>query len=118
MKIVITKEKYLDEIKQEFSKAFPYLKLDFKIPEQHTLRTIINRMPDRKLKVGDILVDKPDGEINISENNSIHQLTQKFMEYFGLKTSFYRKSGNIWLEIKLTGDWSLKQQNENGMEMY
>ena len=74
--------------------------------------------PIGQQKLGEILKDSPEGVISINENNSIKQIAQKFAENFGLKTRFYRKSGNLWLEIKMTSDWSLKQQNESGMEVY
>ncbi len=117
MKIIISKERYIDDIKEEFNAAFPYLKIDFKVDTN--LPTLVrNKMPIGKLQLGDILKDGQEGILSINENNSIRQVAQKFADNFGLKTNFYRKSGNLWLEIKATGDWSLKQQNESGMEVY
>ncbi len=118
MKVIISKDRYLDEIKQEFSNAFPYLKIDFKMPEGIATRSFKPKTPVNQLKVGDILKDNPEGVIIINENNSIKQIAQKFADHFGLTTLFFRKSGNMWLEIKMTGDWTLKQQNESGMEVY
>lgn len=116
MKIIISKERYIDDIKAEFNTAFPYLKIDFKIDS--TLPRTRIKNPLGKLKLGDILKDNPEGVISINEYNSIKQIAQKFADNFGLKTNFFRKSGNLWLEIKATGDWTLKQQNESGMEVY
>jgi len=118
MRINITRDKYLEEIKQEFNKAFPYLKIDFKIPEKIASKDFRNKIQFPLLRVGDLINDNPEGAITINENNSIKQIAQKFAEHFGLTPNFYRKSGNLWLEIKMTGDWSLKQQNESGMEVY
>ena len=119
MKIIISKDRFIDDIKKEFNNAFPYLKIDFK-PENiaPTPNAMRKNTPIAQMKLGDILKDSPEGVISINENNSIKQIAQKFAENFGLKTRFYRKSGNLWLEIKMTGDWSLKQQNESGMEVY
>ncbi len=119
MKIIISKDRFLDDIKKEFNNAFPYLKIDFKqdtIPA--TSIGFRRNMPISQLKLGDINKDSPEGVISINENNSIKQIAQKFAENFGIKTNFFRKSGNLWLEIKMTGDWSLKQQNDSGMEVY
>lgn len=117
MKIIISKERYIDDIKAEFSSAFPYLKIDFKADDS-ILNRFRNKVPIGKLKLGDLINDSPEGIISINENNSIKQIAQKFADNFGLKTNFFRKSGNLWLEIKATGDWSIKQQNESGMEVY
>ena len=117
MKIIISKERYIDDIKAEFSSAFPYLKIDFKTDANLPVR-LRTKLPVGKVKLGDLLKDNPEGVISINENNSIKQIAQKFADNFGLKTNFFRKSGNLWLEIKATGDWTLKQQNESGMEVY
>jgi hypothetical protein len=116
MKIIISKERYIEDIKAEFNTAFPCLKIDFKIDT--ALPTLRSRVYSGKHKLGDILKDNPEGVISINEYNSIKQIAQKFADNFGLKTNFFRKSGNLWLEIKSTGDWTLKQQNESGMEVY
>ena len=117
MKIIISKDRYIEDIKTEFNNAFPYLKIDFK-PENNVVTGMKQRVSTGKIKLGDVLKDNPEGVISINENNSIKQVAQKFSDNFGLKTQFYRKSGNLWLEIKVTGDWTLKQQNESGMEVY
>lgn len=119
MKIIISKDRLIDDIKKEFNNAFPYLKIDFKLDTIATSTTSFRRnAPIGQLRLGDIIKDSPEGVISINENNSIKQIAQKFAENFGLRTNFFRKSGNLWLEIKMTGDWSLKQQNESGMEVY
>ena len=118
MKIVISKDKYLEDIKQEFNKAFPYLKIDFRMPESYANKIIRKITPLSELKVSDILKDHPEGVITIEETHSIKEIVQKFADHFGLNTYFFRKSGNLWLEIKVTKDWTLKQQNESGMEIY
>jgi len=118
MKIVISKNKLLEEIKQEFNLAFPYLKIDFRLQDGNEKKAISSRLPSKKLTIGDLLKDNPEGVITISEHHSIKQIAQKFAEHFGLITFFFRKSGNMWLEIKMTRDWTLKQQNESGMEVY
>ena len=119
MKIIISKDRFIEDIKKEFNNAFPYLKIDFKPEIPIALPNSMRKStPIGQLKLGDILKDSPEGVLSINENNSIKQIAQKFAENFGLKTNFYRKSGNLWLEIKMTGDWTLKQQNESGMEVY
>jgi len=119
MKIIISKDRFLEDIKKEFNGAFPYIKIDFKLDSIASSSVGFRRnTPIGQLRLGDIIKDSPDGVISINENNSIKQIAQKFADNFGLKTNFFRKSGNLWLEIKMTGDWSLKQQNESGMEVY
>jgi hypothetical protein len=118
MKIIISKNKFIEEIKQEFNLVFPYLKIDFKLQDGNASKNVATKIVSKKVTIGDLLKDNPEGVITINEHHSIKQIAQKFAEHFGLITFFYRKSGNMWLEIKMTRDWTLKQQNESGMEVY
>jgi hypothetical protein len=120
MKIIISKDRLIDDIKKEFNNVFPYLKIDFKLDPIATSTSTCFRRNEfvGQLRIGDIIKDGKEGVISIKDTNSINQIEQKFAENFGLRVNFFRKSGNLWLEIKMTGDWSLKQQNESGMEVY
>ncbi len=118
MNINISREVLLSEIKKEFTNTYPYLKMDFKIPENKIPKHSGNKGSVRELSVGDILNNNPEGTITIEDDNSIKSIAQIFLDHFGIETMFYRKSGNLWLEIKLTNEWSLKQQNQNGMEVF
>ena len=118
MKIIIAKDRYIEDIKKEFNNAFPYLKIDFKPKADSLGKTNRLRPAIGNMKLGDLMSSSPEGVITIDEGFSIKQIARNFEEHFGLTTLFYRKSGNLWLEIKMTGDWSIKQQNESGMEVY
>lgn len=115
MKIIISKDRHIEEIKKEFNEVFPYLKIDF-TSKFNSPKGIIKRFGP--LRIGDIGNGISEGTIILNENLSIKQVIHRFEENFGLDTHFFRKSGNSWVEIKATGDWSLKQQNERGMEVF
>lgn len=118
MKILISRDRYIDNIKKEFAQAFPFLKIDFKqkpLNLQSHPKARISYLPQR---VCDFANNAQDGVLSISENNSIKQIITKLEEHFGLNAQFFRKSGNSWVEIRNTVDWTLKQQNESGMEVY
>ena len=58
-----------------------------------------------------------EGVAEISGDMTVLELENLFMNRFGLAAQVFRKSGNIWLETIRTDNWTLKQQNNHGMEI-
>ena len=48
---------------------------------------------------------------------SVNSLEQSFRDIFGLHVEVLRKSGKAWLETSVTGNWSLMEQNAEGMAL-
>ena len=57
------------------------------------------------------------GEIEIMPEMSVNSLEQSFRDIFGLHVEVLRKSGKAWLETSVTGNWSLMEQNAEGMAL-
>jgi hypothetical protein len=48
---------------------------------------------------------------------TVSELESLLLQLFGLPVQVYRKSGNFWMETRMTRDWTLKQQNEHGKDI-
>ncbi len=51
--------------------------------------------------------------IKIFDDKKIAEIKNDF-EKIGLTAVLYRKSGNVWVKISLTDEWSLRMQNTEG----
>ena len=54
-------------------------------------------------------------ELLMTDAMTVTELENKIHEVFGLNAEVLRKSGNVWLETKLTSNWTLLQQNKMGI---
>ncbi len=119
MQLLINGERLVREVQQDFSRIYPYLKIEF------FRMNGLNK--DLALKQNQIRHDQQlrlakgrefhKGDLVIEDTMSVQDLEKAFMSKFGLLTQVFRRSGNIWLETSVTDSWSLKQQNDLGMEI-
>lgn len=115
MNIIISDDRYIASIQEEFNQVFPYLKLEFfsqlHEPGQGNGPGYIQ--PSNK-KLGELRKINISGEIIITPRMTVSQLEQAFGETYGLGVQVFRKSGKSWLETVLTDHWSLYKQNAEG----
>lgn len=114
----ISPSKYIYELQQEFSKTYPFLRLDFYLGRPVE--------PDRPLltkklvKASSLLKDaglKKDGDLDISGTITVAALEKTIAEQYGMTAQVVRRSGSIWLETTMTDDWTLQQQDKHGREI-
>ncbi len=105
----------ISEVKKLFNDEFPFLKIEFfkksHLPLQGSARKDII---EHDFMISPFLSDRVmmiHGEMLVSE------LEKQFMDCFRLSAQVFRKSGKTWLETTFTDGWSLKKQNEEGMEL-
>jgi hypothetical protein len=117
MQLLINGDKLVREVQQEFTGAYPFLKIEFiKNADVHTNH--VQNLILHNQKLSDAWVyKKAEGNLLIDDRMSVTDLENAFMDQFGLKTQVFRKSGNIWLETSVTDSWTLKQQNDYGREI-
>lgn len=115
MKISINTDGNIGDLQRQFNFFFPFLKLEFyetsdlkkgrsskPALEPHT--RMRNKSNDTELK-----------ELLMTDAMTVTELENKIHEVFGLNAEVLRKSGNVWLETKLTSNWTLLQQNKMGI---
>ncbi|MBE7172266.1 MAG: hypothetical protein INR73_16890 [Williamsia sp.] len=115
--LYITSDKPVQDIQQEFSQAFPFLKLEF-----YTKETVAKkRRPiDQFIPVGreQYSSGKAEGSmILLTPCLTIKELRKKCEELFGISVKVYRRFSNLWLEISITEDFTLQQQNDHASEI-
>lgn len=113
MTLILSPYRTLDQTKEEFNRAYPFLRLNFYYnPEPGFARrhlTGSKSMLAAGLKIN--------GELEIHDAMTVGELETNFLEKFGLNVQLSRKSGNLWLETTMTDRWTLKQQNDHGREL-
>jgi len=118
MNINLDDRKTLQEIQQEFSGIFPFLKIEFftrshgvgKGTEKKYMRSGLDRISD--------VTNGPNGSVfEIDPEMTVAELERTFDERFGLHVQVFRRSGKLWLETTATDNWTLNYQNEQGREL-
>jgi hypothetical protein len=115
MKITINDKRKIYAIQEEFSQAFPYLKLEF-FAKPHS----VNGGSAKKLikhnskTLGECRTVHNKGHISITPQMTVADLEQRFSDVYGLGVQVFRKSGKMWLETTVTDGWTLDQQNTQG----
>lgn len=118
MTLLIQPDFSIKEVQSEFSKVFPYLKLEFFKKMHSPLEGTEKKHqlnPDEKLN--SINKSLTSYSLHITENTTVTELEQKFQNELGLPVQIFRKSGNSWLETTITDAWSLSKQNDTGAYM-
>ena len=116
--MIIHPNKLVGEVQQEFSRMFPFLKLEFyrgKGPQRlDPVRQNI-LAADRKIAEGQTNIT--DGEIDIKPAMTVKELEKRLKDEFSLLGQVFRRSRNVWLQTTMTDSWTLSNQNEHGKEI-
>lgn len=119
MEIIIHDSSKLCEIQKEFSKHFPYLKLEFFgfDPIEKKIFSKKNLITDTTKTLADVRHVHQSGHISINGHQKVRTFEQHFRENFGINIQVFRKSANTWLLTTTTDNWTLAEQNKKGKEM-
>lgn len=120
MKINVSNNGLIEDVQKDFSEIFPYLRLQFLAaakPVAGVKYVHQNRNLKPPVKFGDLNSSLDGGFVELDDNTTVRQLENIFRNNFGIRAQVLRKSGNIWMEASITGDWTLAQQNEHGREI-
>jgi hypothetical protein len=119
MSIIITKDKKIREVQQDFNSFFPYLQVEFFIiNEKNSAAKDRVCIFDRNKKIGEFSQNL-DAAVNfiITPGHKLTDLEKELQEKFGLSVQIFRKSGRVWLDTVNTNSWTLEQQNRYGEEL-
>jgi hypothetical protein len=89
-------------IQEQFSRMFPFLKLEF-------FRSLNGAQ--KALSRNDSIKST---DITINRNMTVSVLEEEFRKKAGVNVQVLRKSGNVWIATSLTNEWTLEQQNKEG----
>jgi hypothetical protein len=118
MKIIVNDHRKIFGIQEEFSKLFPYLKIEFYSESPIITGGLPNKifMPSASV-LGDCRIVHNKGTIIITPQMTIDELENVFCDVYGLSIHIIRKSGNAWIEASMSGGWTLEEQNNQGKEL-
>ncbi|MBI4930386.1 MAG: hypothetical protein HY841_06465 [Bacteroidetes bacterium] len=118
MKILINDHRKIYAIQKEFSKIFPYLKLQF-FGKPHKVGAPSSKkiMKHPSKTIGQCRVIHNKGKLTITPTMSVSDLEQGFSDVYGLSVQVFRQSGRVWLKATATDDWTLESQNRQGKEL-
>lgn len=116
MIIEINKNRAIADLQYDFSRLYPFLKLDFYKNTNGRLGSFIKQKYN-KITLLNIAGNQKEGDLEITDFMSVGELEKTFQNRFGMAVQVSRKSGTIWLETTMTDNWTLKQQNEHGREL-
>jgi len=103
------------EIKQKFHDIFPFLKIEFFRKVHKNLQGSFKK--DLIKDDFSIKSTYKNVELIFDEEMLVSDLEKEFNDKLHLSAQVFRKAGKTWLETTFTDGWSLRKQNQEGMEM-
>ena len=118
MTIHITRERLISDIQKEFNSFYPFLKIEL-FAGKHAFRkpSPAGGRLAHNLQMKDITNNFQDTSLELSDTMSVYELESFFSDRLNINLQVFRKSGTLWLETTMTDSWTLKQQNDHGMEI-
>ena len=101
------------EVKKTFNSQFPFLKIEFFKKKHKALQGSLKK----ELIADDFIINSDNGLIEFKEDMLVSDLEKQFEEKLKLSVQVFRKSGKSWLETTFTDGWSLKKQNQEGLDL-
>lgn len=99
MKISINDHRKVFAIQEEFSSAFPNLKIEFYSKPHNSSGTSSNEFIKGHGKtLGECRTVHKDGEITITPQMTAANLEHNFADVYGIGIQIFSKSGNNWME--------------------
>ena len=118
MKLQINTGTRIKDVQEKFSKAFPFLKIEF-----YSERYAENKVSAKKARISpDKILSTlskifKEESLDIGKNRTVAAVEKEFYEKFGIAMQVSRKSGNIWIETSKTDYRTLDVQNQLGKSM-
>jgi hypothetical protein len=120
----IAKQRLIKDVQDEFTRIYPFLKIDFTKGKGQTRLTrsasapeILASAPGEEALTRDIAQKLLWEELGLTDDTKINEVELLLQYQFGLPAQVLRKSGNLWLETRMTQHWTLRQQNDHGYEI-
>lgn len=115
MELTITQDTTLSGLKQQFSRQFPHLKLEFfRTGHQVEQGSSPSEQLNNEVRIGSLLHLRKEGCFTFDPTMSVGDFEQRMQDEFGLPVQVFRRSNNLWLETVQTDHWSLAKQEKEG----
>jgi hypothetical protein len=105
----------LHDLQLEFTRKFPFLKIEFlKTTSRDWTLSKFHLVEAERPCVCDVRNSHEEGELEINSDMTVEQFESSLVRKFSLPIKVFRKMGKIWRDTKLTCSWTLYRQNEHG----
>ena len=111
----IAPEDTVRSIQEKFSSWYPYLRINFF--RKNTGKASSQASFSPEVRMADINKNLRNSTYELGDFTSVAGLERAFGDKFGLPIQVSRRSGNLWLETRLTDHLTLKEQNIIGEEI-
>ncbi len=115
----INKSRTIGDIQTEFTKIFPFLKIEFFTrPHQEGGISWSKYMIFNRTKTMNEIskLESDDNLFEVTPSMSVNDLEQGLQNQFGLFTQVFRKSMGSWIATTESDTWTLAVQNEKGQQ--
>lgn len=116
MKYNQPKEDLIRAVQEEFNKKYPFLKIEV-IKEKGKAPADAKSQAEKEEGTHSEARDLLERDARLSDDTRVHDLEASLQQLLGVPFQVYRKSGNYWMETRMTGQWTLKQQNDHGQDI-
>lgn len=119
MKVHLSPDQQISDVKKNFECVFPYLKLEFfrkpHIPHESNFRNDILPESTKLVQVSPVLRE---ADIEIVPGQTVSEVEQMFQTEYNLPVQIFRRTRLSWVETTKTDDLTLEKQNNMGKEAY
>jgi hypothetical protein len=103
--------KTFGEVQEEFTRTFPYLKIDLVTSSIHSKELCLTN------ENGHAQIADKISYIMLTDNTTVKEIVHHFKELFNLSVKVQRKSDGEYVDTMLTDNWTLTKQNLEGKNM-
>lgn len=111
------REQLIRQIQEEFSRSYPFLRIEFLKQQAGALPSTNGEGPPTEESLRDDAGNLLKKDIQLSDTMKVSELETSLHQLFGVKAQILRKSGNFWMEIRMSREWTLKEQNDHGKDI-
>jgi hypothetical protein len=117
MKLKITSDQTLTQVKEAFHKLLPFMKIEF-FHHSHTQGEGSPKadMIEGNIQIAELIKGHDPGTIEFNYSTLVYELESKLQDYFGLNVQIFRKSGRLWLESTVSDNWTLEKVKQESEE--
>lgn len=117
MELTFTSESKIKDVKKQFSKFFPFLKLEF-YPNCHQKEesSLLQKTFSDSICLSEIHPTIKDSVFAFTSTTTVEEFEQRLQSEYNLPVQVFRKAGSLWLETVQTDNLSLGKQNTIGAE--
>jgi hypothetical protein len=113
MEITINDSVKIEDIQKQFSRYYPFLKIEFfKREHEESKASTKKDMLNRQLTLREARTTHNSGLLVIHPDQKISELEHDFQKVFGLPVQVFRKVGKSWIETTKTDGRTIREQNK------